>query len=297
MKSWHRMPVGCLFCIALLCLSASATVTITAHDPNISIDPENEVVAVSQTVTISYSDDITLSSADTFSFSAIIWNCYVNEDLNSNFPKTISAGTENSSVTEYPVGSGGFSFQPATAGSYSVYCTVSGDATPTSGSAASISGTTNTVTFTVSTCTGSVDADDDEQSSSDAAYTEMDFNLTPTMSPANSNDQDVTIGPYQGISGDLTAAGLDIDCEDDNNDDLPEQNAEITKTGQTSGSNSVTYDFTITQYGYNWDDCDEDSCPPPPAGAVEDVEQCTTSGGNCTSPGPATAQKTFSCGD
>jgi hypothetical protein len=301
MKSWDRMLVVCFLCISLLCLAASATVTVTSVKPTVSIDPENTVIAVGATVTIYYVDDVGLSSADTASIGAVTWKCYVNNDLNSDFPKTIAAITYNSRSTLIPAGNGSFSFTTTAdqVGSNSVYCTASGDLTPTGGTATSISGTSNTVNFSVSDCTGDLEIADDEQPSSDAAYTEMDFDLMPTMNPPYSGGQNKTVGEWQGISGDLTAAGLDIDCEDDNNDDPPEQNADVTGITQTAGSNSVTFNLTITQYGYAWDDCDDDTCPPPPPGAVEDVQVCTADDGadNCTAQPIDTEHYTFSCGE
>jgi hypothetical protein len=285
MQSPFKTPFGCFLCIAAISLSASATVTVKG-DPTISIEPTG-VIAVDQVVTISYVDTVTLSPADTSSYS-VTWDCYVDSTLNSNFPKAYGPTTVNSTVTTYPAGSGSFTFSESAAGTYEVYCTASGEATPSGGSAQSISGTTNTVTFTVASCTGSVAVTDDEQTSSDAAYIAMDYNLTPTMNPPYSGNQSVTIGIYQGITGDLTAAGLDIDCEGGNNDDIPEQYPIITQTGETSGSNSVTFSWQITQYGYSWDDCT--SCDAPP-GAVENVHFQTTS------PGTAIYQKAFSCGE
>jgi hypothetical protein len=283
MQSPYKMLFGCVLCISALCLSASATITITG-DPTISIEPTG-AIAIGQAVTIDYVDTVTLSQADTFTY-AVTWNCYVEGSLNSNFPVPDSFPVNNK-VTTFPVGSGSFSFSESAAGTYEVYCTASGDATPAGGSAQSISGTTNTVTFTVSACTGSVAIEDNEQTSSDAAYIAMDYDLTPTMNPPYSGDQDVTIGPYQGITGDLTAAGLDIDCDGGNNDDIPEQYPVIEETGQTAGSNSVTFSWQITQYGYTADDCDNCDAPP---GAVENPRYQTTS------PGIAIYQKAFSCG-
>ena len=237
-------------------------------------------------MTINYVDTIALSSSDTFSYS-VTWNCYVDGSLQSNFPKTYSSSV-NSSVTTFAAGSGSFSFSESAVGTFQVDCTAQGEATPGGGTAQGITGTSNTVTFTVVTCSGSVAIEDNEQTSSDEAYIAMDFDLTPTMSPPYSGDQDVTIGPYQGITGDLTYAGLDLDCDGGNNDDLPEEDPVIQETSQApSGSSAVTFEFKITQYGYASEVC-ADSCPP---GGVEDVHFQTTS------PGTAKYQNTFSCGD
>jgi len=282
MRSPNKMLVGCVVCIAATCLSASATVTITG-DPTISIEPTG-AIAIDQTVTISYVDTVKLSQADTFSY-AVTWNCYVDGTLNSNFPKSYSS-TVNSSVTTYPIGSTSFTFSESAAGSHEVYCTASGDATPTGGSAQGISGTTNTETFTVSACTGSVAIEDNEQTSSDAAYISMDYDLTPSMNPPYSGNQNATIGPYQGITGDLTAAGLDIDCDGGNNDDLPEQDPVITETSQTPSGNAITFQYSITTYGYSWDDCTNCDAPP---GAVENVQSVPM--------GPSVKTVSFSCGE
>jgi len=285
MQDQYRIVLGCILCIATLCLSASAQFTATEGTPTIALEPENTVVAENQTVTVTYDVTVKLTGDSKAGNYTVNWSCYVKGDLYTGFPKA-SSGSFIALAGSFTVQES-FTITESNPDTYPVYCTASGEVTD-NGSTKNIGPETSaTQEFTVSACSGSVTVTDDEQASS-AAYIAMDYNLTPTMNPSYSGNQDVTIGPYQGITGDLTAAGLDLDCDGGNNDDLPEEYPVITETGQTSGSNSVTFSWQITQYGYSWDDCT--SCDAPP-GAVENVHFQTAN------PGTAIYQKAFSCGE
>jgi hypothetical protein len=110
------------------------------------------------------------------------------------------------------------------------------------------------------------------------------------MNPAYPGNQSQTTTWYQGIDGDLThhSPNLDIDCQDGNNDDPLAQNPTITPFSQTLGSGQVTFTFTLQQYDYSWDICDQNTCPPPPQDAVENVQ--------VTRLAPQKPQFTFQCG-
>jgi len=271
MKSHHKMLFSCILCVAAICLSASATVTVRGN-PTISIEPTG-VIAVGEMVTINYVDTVTLSPGDSFADS-VTWNCYVDGDLNTNFPTT-DAIPVKSIVTSFPVASGSFSFSETTVGTHTVYCTAQGEVTPSGGSAQSVSGTTNTVTFTVASCTGQATIGAPEENDDEpASYIQLRWPINATMNPAYSGNQSQTTAWYQGIDGDLTnhSPNLDIDCEGGNNDDPPAQNPTITPASQTSGSGSVTFTFNVQQYDYSWDICDQNTCPPPPPDGVENVQ-------------------------
>jgi hypothetical protein len=83
-----------------------------------------------------------------------------------------------------------------------------------------------------------------------------------------------------------SAAGLDIDCDGGNNDDLPEQDPEISEASQDPSGNAIIFNFNIMQYDYSSDACTNCDAPP---GAVENVRSVPT--------GPAVKTVSFSCGE
>jgi hypothetical protein len=251
------------------CLIPFLVIRTNAQTLDVSVGVTQTPIGVGAIEQLSVEATLTIPKFSTISASTI--SCTINGTSASGFPiQNPSWGPGLSTPFAY---SKQFTVTESATGTYLVKCAISGSY---SGSESGSFANDNSASFTVSSCSGDSDYSEAEPDDQGNGFVETTWTLSATMSPAaNTPSGGWPTGTGRGTTGDLDQTSnpdLSLDCQDDTNDNEAEHYPEIEDAGQIlNGDGSLTFNWTITDYEYEWDACDPDDCTTTYADGVENV--------------------------
>jgi hypothetical protein len=140
----------------------------------------------------------------------------------------------------------------AAVGTHSVLCTTGGNI---SGNINGVFGGQGSASFIVSSCTGDSDYTEGDVTDVGGGQNLTPWTLSATMNPANPSPTTAS-ATGNGITGNLATTIYYYDCDGGTNDDIPEQDAQIADSSQTLSGNVMTFNFQISNYNYQANQCD-----------------------------------------